>query len=30
MKSKRFLCLLLVVLFAFSLSPSDTWAESTV
>ena len=30
MKSKRFLCLLLVLLMAFSLTPSETRAETTV
>ena len=30
MKSKRFLCLLLVLLMVFSLTPSETRAETTV
>ena len=30
MKSKRFLCLLLVLLMVFSLAPSETRAETTV
>ena len=30
MKSKRFLCLLLVLLMVFSLTPSETKAETTV